>query len=95
MTNFAELAWERTDHIYNSILKMQFIQELENGSLNPEIFKHYIVQDAVYLGEFARTLSLISAKAPTAELQLQFACHSQDALVVERSLHEDFFNEFV
>ena len=46
------------------------------------------------MGEFSRTLAIISAKAPTPKLQLQFARNAQDAIVVERSLHEEFFAEF-
>ncbi|BAZ44469.1 putative transcriptional activator TenA [Chondrocystis sp. NIES-4102] len=92
--NFAARAWKNIDNIYNSILTMEFIQELQKGSLSPNLFQQYIIQDAIYLGEFSRTLAIISAKAPTPELQLQFARNSQDALVVERSLHEEFFAEF-
>jgi thiaminase (transcriptional activator TenA) len=92
--NFAARAWENIDGIYNSILTMQFIRELQGGSLERKIFQHYIIQDAIYLGEFSRTLAIISAKAPTPELQLQFSCSARDAIVVERSLHEEFFAEF-
>ena len=92
--NFADRAWEIINNIYNSILTMQFIQELEEGYLSQKVFQHYIIQDAVYLGEFSRTLAIISAKAPTPELQLQFVRNAQDAIVVERSLHEEFFTEF-
>ncbi|MGF1588637.1 MAG: thiaminase II [Pleurocapsa sp.] len=92
--NFADRAWENINNIYNSILSMQFIQELEEGSLSQKIFQHYMIQDAIYLGEFSRTLAIISAKAPTPELQLQFSCSARDAIVVERSLHEEFFAEF-
>ena len=86
MTNFTELAWKKIDYIYNSILKMQFIQELENGSLATEKFKHYIIQDAIYLGEYSRTLALISAKAPTSQLQLQFLRYAQDAIAQRQPL---------
>lgn len=92
--NFADSAWENINNIYNSILTMKFIQELEEGSLRQEVFQHYIIQDAVYLGEFSRALAIISAKAPTPELQLQFAANAQGAIVVERSLHEEFFAQF-
>lgn len=92
--NFADCAWENINNIYNSILTMDFIRELKEGSLSQNIFQHYIIQDAIYLGEFSRTLAIIAAKAPTPELQLQFIRNAQDAIVVERSLHEEFFAEF-
>lgn len=92
--NFADCAWKNISNIYSSILSMQFIQELEEGSLDQKIFQHYMIQDGIYLGEFSRTLAIISAKAPTPELQLQFAHNAEVAIAVERSLHEEFFVEF-
>ncbi|MEM8722337.1 MAG: thiaminase II [Cyanobacteria bacterium P01_G01_bin.39] len=91
---FTNQAWHSIEEIYNSILGMHFIQELQQGSLSKEIFQHYIIQDGIYLGEFARVLAIISAKAPTPKLQLQFARYAQDAIAVERGLHEEFFAEF-
>ena len=87
-------AWNGIDEIYSSILQLKFIQELKQGSLSREIFQHYIIQDGIYLGEFARALAIISAKAPTPELQLQFSRNASEAIAVERALHEEFFAEF-
>lgn len=91
---FSVRAWKSIDNIYNSILTMPFVKELESGSLNREVFQHYMIQDAIYLGEFARVLAIISAKAPQPDIQLQFANNVSEAIVVERSLHENFFTEF-
>lgn len=91
---FSSQAWKSIDNIYNSILAMPFIRQLELGSLNKEVFQHYMIQDAIYLGEFARVLAIISAKAPQPDIQLQFANNVSEAIVVERSLHENFFTEF-
>ena len=94
MMEFSTQAWNRISKIYDAILHMQFLRELEDGSLSREIFQHYIIQDGIYLGEFARVLAIISAKAPTPKIQLQFAKSVQNAIEVERSLHENFFAEF-
>ena len=91
---FSAQAWNNIINIYEPILQMQFIQELEEGSLSQEVFKHYIIQDGIYLGEFSRVLAIICAKAPTPDTQLQFARNAQDAIAVERGLHEEFFAEF-
>ena len=91
---FSASAWKNIDQIYQAILKMPFVKELEAGSLNKQVFQHYMIQDAIYLGEFARVLAIASAKAPQAEMQLQFANSVREAIVVERSLHEDFFADF-
>ena len=91
---FSSQAWKNIDSIYNAILTMPFIEELQSGSLKKEIFQHYIIQDAIYLGEFARVLAIVSAKAPQPEIQLQFANSVAEAIVVERGLHENFFVQF-
>jgi thiaminase/transcriptional activator TenA len=91
---FSVRAWKNIENVYNTILKMPFVRELESGSLNREVFQYYMIQDAIYLGEFARVLAIISAKAPQPEIQLQFANSVREAIVVERSLHENFFREF-
>ena len=92
--DFSTQAWNKISHIYNAILNLPFLRELEDGSLSREIFQHYMIQDAIYLEEFARVLAIISAKAPTPESQLQFAKSVQNALEVERSVHENFLAEF-
>jgi thiaminase/transcriptional activator TenA len=91
---FSSQAWKSIDTIYDAILTMQFLRELGEGSLSKEVFQHYIIQDAIYLGEFARVLAIISAKAPDPDIQLQFASNARDAIQVERGLHESFFTEF-
>jgi len=94
MAQFSLQAWQNIDSIYTAILNMPFIKELEAGSLSREAFQHYMIQDGIYLGEFARVLAIISAKAPDADTQLQFANSVSEAIIVERALHENFFAEF-
>ena len=94
MTQFSFQAWKNIDNIYRAILDMAFIKELEAGSLDKQVFQHYMIQDGIYLGEFARVLAIISAKAPDPDMQLQFANSVSEAIIVERALHENFFVEF-
>ncbi|MEL6927936.1 MAG: thiaminase II [Cyanobacteria bacterium J06600_6] len=94
MTQFSLQAWQNIDSIYTAILEMPFIQELATGSLSKQVFQQYMIQDGIYLGEFARVLAIISAKAPDADAQLQFANSVSEAIIVERALHENFFAEF-
>ena len=94
MVQFSLQAWKNIEKIYQAILTMSFVNELEIGSLDREIFQHYMIQDGIYLGEFARVLAIISAKAPEPDMQLGFANSVQEAIVVERSLHENFFADF-
>jgi thiaminase (transcriptional activator TenA) len=93
MTFTTEL-WKSIETIYAAILRHPFIRGLTDGSLPRESFRFYIVQDALYLREFARALSLAAARAPRDEWIIMFNEHAAGALRVERALHESFFTEF-
>ncbi len=94
MTAFCEDAWQRNLPLYQSTLNLPFNRELAAGTLSAERFRHYMIQDAHYLEAFARGLALASAKGWTADHIVQFASAAETAIVVERSLHNDYFQEF-
>jgi thiaminase/transcriptional activator TenA len=83
--------WASIDKIYRAILEHPFIRGLTEGSLPQAAFQYYVVQDALYLQDYARCLALAGAKAPVDAWCEMFAEHTKTALVVERSLHEAFF----
>ncbi len=91
---FSEKAWGEIAPIYAAILNHPFIRELTAGTLSKERFKFYMVQDALYLTEFSRVLSLVAARAPDPDTMMQFDESARNALIVERALHETFFREF-
>ena len=91
---FTKDLWQSIEPIYAAILRHPFLRGLTDGSLSRESFKFYAVQDALYLREFARALSLAGAKAPEDDWIIMFNEHAAGALKVERSLHESFFQEF-
>ena len=64
MPRFSEEAWTRTTAVRAAIHRLPFNTELAAGTLAPERFCFYILQDAIYLGEYARVLALAAAKAP-------------------------------
>jgi thiaminase/transcriptional activator TenA len=89
----AEL-WSAIAPIYEAILRHPFLRGLGDGSLPRESFQFYAVQDALYLRDFARALSLAAARAPRDDWIIMFNEHAAGALRVERALHESFFKEF-
>ncbi|HXJ81877.1 MAG TPA: thiaminase II [Candidatus Methylomirabilis sp.] len=86
--------WRSIDAIYAAILRHPFVTGLTDGSLPRPSFQFYAVQDALYLREYARSLSLAAARAPRDEWIIMFNEHAAGALKVERALHEGFFKEF-
>ena len=94
MPSFTDHQWQATEPLYRAILDLPFNRELAAGTLSQERFVHYMVQDAHYLLAFSRALAVAAAKAPDAAAQAKLAQSAHDAILVERSLHEEFFQAF-
>jgi thiaminase (transcriptional activator TenA) len=85
--------WASIDDIYAAILEHPFIVGLTDGSLERDAFRFYVVQDAHYLRDYARALSVCAARAPSEADIAMFGEHAAGAIAVERSLHESFYAE--
>jgi thiaminase/transcriptional activator TenA len=94
MTRFSDQAWESTTPLRKAIHGLPFNTELAAGSLSRDRFQTYIVQDAIYLGQFSRALAISAAKAPDALTMQSFAQSALGAIAVERALHARFLRDF-
>jgi thiaminase (transcriptional activator TenA) len=94
VTPFTRALWQAIQPIYAAILQHPFLRGLTDGSLPRPSFEFYAVQDALYLREFARALSIAAARAPHDDWIIMFDEHAAGALKVERALHESFFKDF-
>lgn len=86
--------WRSIEGIYGEILDHAFLRGLTEGTLPEENFRHYVLQDALYLRDYARALSLAAARSPNEDAIVMFNEHSAGAITVERSLHDGFLKEF-
>jgi thiaminase (transcriptional activator TenA) len=91
---FSAELWKSIEPVYAAILRHPFLRGLTDGSLDRESFRFYALQDALYLRDFARALSVAAARATRDEWIIMFNEHAAGALRVERALHESFFAEF-
>src|ERR1700675_4034661 len=87
MMRFSEDAWRRTTALREAINRLPFNTELAAGILAPERFRFYILQDAIYLGQYSRVLALAAARAPDAAALQAFAQSALGAVSVEQRLH--------
>src|SRR5260221_4166309 len=94
MMQFSEEAWERTAALRAAIHRLPFNTELAAGTLAPERFRFYIMQDALYLAQYSRVLSLAAAKAPDTATSQIFGHSALGAIAVEQRLHEHYLREF-
>lgn len=91
---WSKSAWERIEGIYQGILTLPFNKELMAGSLSQDRFRFYIQQDAIYLGDFSRALSLIAARCFNNPYTLDFIRFAEGAVVVEKALHNGYIKQF-
>lgn len=91
---FCDTIWQDVAPLRRAILAQPFLAELADGSLPPESFRHYMLQDSLYLAEYARVLAIAAARAPTAAGRLEFSDGAKVAVQVEEALHQAFFVQF-
>ena len=88
--NFSEQLRQRGERIWRAIDGHPFLRELHDGSLPMNRFSYFILQDYVYLLDFAQVLCQGGAKAPNLEILELFCRHALGAVEVERSFHASF-----
>ncbi len=92
--NWSETTWQKAQPIYDKIIDLPFLKALAEGNLDLEKFQFYIQQDAIYLEHFGRVLATIGAKSTSIDDALSYIRFGEDAIIVERALHESFFLEY-
>ncbi len=76
------------------VLDHPFLRGLQDGTLGEAPFRFFVVQDAIYLRDYARALALLGVRAPDERSLLLFTRHAIEALEVERALHTELFEAF-
>jgi thiaminase (transcriptional activator TenA) len=80
--------WSHAAPVYDAILDHPFLGGLVDGSLPEATFGYYVAQDAHYLRDYARSLAVVAAKAPTHALAGMFGRHAAQTVEVELALHD-------
>ncbi|GAB3252555.1 thiaminase II [Larkinella harenae] len=91
MASFTTQLWSDILPVYDAILRHGFVQQLTAGSLPGATFQYYIQQDALYLTDFSRALNQLAARSSQPDELLQLTQFAQNAILVERALHETYF----
>ena len=84
---FAAELWQSVAGTYAAILAHPFVTGLADGRLPRDAFEFYVLQDALYLREYARSLATVAARAPDLAETEMFARHAAGIVAVELSLH--------
>jgi thiaminase/transcriptional activator TenA len=87
---FTRMVRRRSETVWRAIHAHAFLSELHAGTLATERFTYFILQDYIYLLDFAQVLCLGGAKSPNLATLELFARHALAAVEVERSFHATF-----
>jgi thiaminase (transcriptional activator TenA) len=90
MEKFSAQVRRRGERIWRAIDGHSFLRELHAGTLPMNRFTYFILQDYVYLLDFAQVLCQGGAKSPNLETLELFCRHALGAVEVERSFHAGF-----
>lgn len=75
------------DSIWDACFGHPFVQAIGRGDLDETAFRRFLVQDYLFLIDYARVLAVASAKAPDLESQTWFARLLDATLAAEMELH--------
>jgi thiaminase/transcriptional activator TenA len=71
-----------------------FVQELGMGTLDREKFKFYLLQDYLYLLQYAKVFAIGAVKSDTEELMTRFSALQYFTLANEMNLHREYMAGF-
>lgn len=84
----------RTAKVWEAGYNHPFVQELGAGTLPREAFKFYLLQDYLYLLEYAKVFALAAVKADTEEQMARLIAASHYILAGEMDVHRGYMADF-
>lgn len=91
----SERFWKAAEKIIIKTESHPFLVDMVKGTLNEENFKYYVIQDALYLKDFAAALRILSKNDGVSESdskRLEEFAHGAE--VAEMELHNSFFKKW-
>lgn len=83
-----------TKDIWKRYNEHPFVLGIENGTLDKEKFRYYIIQDFIYLQDYVRTFAIGIAKAKTIEARDIFSGYINLLTGSEMSIHKGYMGVF-
>lgn len=86
----SELLYDSVNDIWNSYNEHPFVKGMENGNLDLEKFKYYMIQDYLYLLDYSKIFALGVVKAQDEETMRIFAELVHSTLNNETDIHKKY-----
>lgn len=90
----SENFWHAAQSIITVTEKHPFLISMVDGTLSKEKFIYYVLQDAIYLTDFADCLDRLSQKSPNPAHAMRLKELAKGAEEDEKELHRSFFKKW-
>ncbi|MFT8320285.1 MAG: thiaminase II [Bacillus sp. (in: firmicutes)] len=91
---FSERLYKNIQPIWRKVHVHPFIQGMGDGTLDKEKFRFYMIQDYIYLIDYAKLFALGAVKATDVETMGKFAALLHSTLNEEMALHRIYAKKF-
>ncbi|MCL2054305.1 MAG: thiaminase II [Oscillospiraceae bacterium] len=85
---------EKAAKVWEDGYNHPFVQELGKGTLDKEKFKFYLLQDYLYLLQYAKVFAIAVVKSDTEELMKNFSAIQHYIISGEMDLHRKYMEGF-
>ncbi|MGN0335572.1 MAG: thiaminase II [Lachnospiraceae bacterium] len=92
--NTMQVLLDASKEIWEGYYTHPFVRGIQDGTLDKEKFKYYIMQDFLYLIDYAKVFSLGIAKAKSMETLKLFSSYVQQLTDGEMDIHKGYLGMF-
>ncbi|ADU85233.1 thiaminase II [Helicobacter pylori] len=89
----SQYLYKSTQSIWGNCISHPFVQGIGHGTLEKDKFRFYIIQDYLFLLEYAKVFALGVIKASDEMVMREFSNAIQDILNNEMSIHNHYIKE--
>lgn len=91
---FSEKLKKDADSILQAQFQHPFVKGLGDGSLPREKFRYYLIQDSLYIVEYARAMAWVAPLLPEVKNIMEMLEAAKQSFQIEFMLKEQYFKKF-
>lgn len=92
--SWSKEVWKKSSRIYDSILELEFLKELSEGTLSNDAFGRYIAQDEIYLKNYYNQMNMLAAQMGDERDRNLFLSFAQSGMEGEKALHDMLIEKY-
>jgi thiaminase (transcriptional activator TenA) len=92
--NFSDILIQETIPILEANFKHPFVTGLADGSLDMAKFRYYMIQDMLYIVDYARAMAWVAPNMTNISDIMRMLDAAKETFETEKILKEQYFNDF-